>query len=77
MLAVLTLHYPKGQKGIPIITTGNSELLRIFKKTVLSEWRRRGDTAGDEIEAVIARAEFDRLSRVLDLLIPDSEDTHV
>ncbi len=74
MLAVLTLHYPKGQKGIPIITTGNQELLRFFKKTILAEWRRRTDGAGDEIEAAISRAELDRLSRVLDLLIPDGEN---
>ncbi len=73
MSLVLTLHYPKGAKGIPLYTSGNPRLLYLFKQIVLEEWQAKMDTAGDEVEALIARAEYDRLRRLLDVLIPDGE----
>lgn len=68
---VLTLHYPRGIRGLPIATSTDLELLRHFKEVVLEEWRQRVETSGDEVEALINRLEYDRLSKVLTVLIPN------
>ena len=73
MSVVLTLHYPKCGKGIPLYTSGNPHLLHLFKQVVLDEWANRAEVAGDEMEALIARAELDRLRRLLDVFIPDGD----
>lgn len=73
MSLVLTLHYPKGAKGIPLYTSGNPRLLHLFKHIVLEESQAKVETAEDEVEALIARAEYDRLRRLLDALVPDGE----
>ena len=69
--AILTLQYPKGLRGLPIATSTNSELLRLFKEMVLEEWRQRMETSGDEVEALINRLEYERLTKVLTILIPN------
>jgi len=44
--------------------------LSTFKTAVLAQWREQVESSIDEIEALTQRAEFDRLSRLLDVLIP-------
>ena len=69
--AILTLQYPKGLRGLPIATSTNLELLRCFKEVVLEEWRRRVEISDDEVEALINSLEYERLSKVLTILIPN------
>jgi hypothetical protein len=73
MSLVLTLHYPKGARGIPLYTSSNPHLLHVFKRYVLEEWRLKAETAQDDMEALIARAEYDRLKRLLNVLLPNGE----
>ena len=68
---ILTLQYPKGLRGLPIATSTNLELLHYFKEVVLEEWRRRVETSDDEIEALMNRSEYERLTKVLTILIPN------
>ena len=67
---VLTLQLPKGDRFIPIAMTNDRAVLEHFKAAVLEQWREQVKSSIDEIEAITQRAEFDRLSRLLDLLIP-------
>jgi len=67
---VLTLQLPKGNRFIPIAMTADPDVLRHFKAAVLEQWREQVEIASDEIEALTQRAEFDRLSRLLGMLIP-------
>ena len=69
---ILTLQLPRRGRGIPIATTANSEVLRVFKEAVLREWQAKADTT-DDIEAMLARLELERLRKALDILIPDIE----
>jgi len=68
---VLTLHYPKGMRGLPIATTTDRELLRLFKEVVLDEWHQKIESSADEVEALINRLEYERLRKTLGVLIPD------
>jgi len=70
---ILTLQLPRRGRGIPIATTANSEVLRVFKEAVLREWQAKADTT-DEIEAVLARLELERLQKALDTLIPNTPE---
>ena len=70
MDAVLTLQIPKGSRFVPIAMTGDRRALLFFKQVVLAEWEMRRMTATDEIEAACQQAEYDKLVKVLDLLIP-------
>ena len=73
---MLTLHYPKGLRGIPIATTTDPGVLRYFKNVVLKEWEERVNDAGDEAEAMIDRLEYHRLKNTLNIFIPeDNEDS--
>ena len=67
---ILTLQLPKGDRFIHIAMTNDSAVLEHFKTVVLEQWRRQVKSSTDEIEALTQRAEFDRLSRLLDVLIP-------
>ena len=67
---VLTLQLPKGDRFIPIAMTNDRDVLEHFKAAVLEQWREQVKSSTDEIEALTQRAEFDRLSRLLDVLIP-------
>ena len=67
---ILTLQVPKGSRSIPVATTADWELLRQFRHVVLSEAQRKVDEASDEIEALLARLDLDRLQRALAALIP-------
>ena len=71
---LLTLHLPRGVRGVPVATCADRDLLRSFKRTVLHEWAVKADVAGDEVEAMLARLELDRLHRALDVLIPDPDE---
>jgi len=70
---ILTLQLPRRGRGIPIATTANPEVLRVFKEAVLREWQAKADTT-DEIEAMLACLELERLRRALDILIPDTAE---
>lgn len=67
---VLTLQLPKGNRFIPIAMTADRAALEHFKMSVLEQWRQQVESASDEIEVLTQRAEFDRLTRLLDALIP-------
>lgn len=72
---VLTLQLPKGDRFIPIAMTNDRAVLEHFKTVVLAQSREQVKSSIDEIEALTQRAEFDRLSRLLDVLIPtDNND---
>ena len=68
---ILTLQLPRGDRGIPVATTGDPDVLRFFKEAVLEEWLRKADTAQDQLEGLLARLELDRLTSALSVLIPD------
>ena len=72
---ILTLQVPKGSRGIPVATTADPDVLHLFRQVVLDEARRRLELASDEIEALLARLELERLQRALAALIPDTDDT--
>jgi hypothetical protein len=73
---ILTLQVPKGGRGIPVATSGNANLLAYFREVVLMEAERNVDHAEDELEALLARLELERLQRALAVLIPDVEQIH-
>jgi len=71
---MLTLHYPKGTKGVPIATTTDTAVLQHFKKAVLEEWQHMIDNSCDEAEAMLYRLEYQRLRTALSVFIPDRKD---
>ena len=75
MDAVLTLQIPKGSRFVPIAMTGDRRALLCFKQVVLAEWELRSMAATDEIEAACQQAEYDKLVKVLELLIPGEVTT--
>ena len=68
---ILTLQVPQGGRGIPVATSADPALLRQFKCVVLQDWASRVDAAGDEVEALLARLELERVSKALMVLIPE------
>ena len=68
---ILTLQVPKGGRGIPVIATANQALLRQFRSVVLDEWANMVDGAEDEIEALLARLELERITKAFTVLIPE------
>lgn len=73
---LLTLHIPQGARGVPVTSSADPELLHHFKVNVLREWALKVRCAPDEIIAITYRAEYDRLEKLLNLLIPDPEASH-
>ena len=71
---ILTPQVPKGGRGIPVAPTADTGLLLQFRAVVLAEAQWKVDTAGDEVEALLARLELERLSRALAALIPAEAD---
>ena len=71
---ILTLQVPKWSKGIPVATTANDDVLRLFRKIVLAEARSKIELASDEVESLLARLELERLERALSGLIPEVRD---
>ena len=67
---ILTLQVPKGGRGIPVATTADVNLLLQFRAVVIAEAQRKVDFASDEVEALLARLELERLTRALAALIP-------
>ncbi len=74
MPVILTLQVPKGGQAIPAATTARPEALRHFKTVILEEWEAKVEQATDEVEAMLARLELQRLRRALAALIPGAED---
>jgi hypothetical protein len=68
---ILTLQVPRGDRGIPVVTTANADLLSCFRQVVLAEAQQKVEIAEDELEALLARLELDRLQRALAALIPE------
>ena len=71
---ILTLQVPKGNHGIPVATTANPDLLSQFRQVTLAEARQKVEMAEDEVEALLARLELERLQRALAVLIPQSAE---
>lgn len=71
---ILTLQVPKWSKGIPVATTANDDVLRLFREIVLAEARSKIELASDEVESLLARLELERLERALSGLIPEVRD---
>ena len=71
---ILTLQVPKGGRGIPVATTADVNLLLQFRAVVIAEAQRKVETATDEVEALLARLELERLTRALAALIPAEPD---
>ena len=59
-----------------MVASYNSQLLRLFKRFVLEDWKRRIQSAGDEMLAEVDRLEYEKLKATFDLLIPvgDSDE---
>ena len=70
---VLTLQIPKGSRFVPIAMTSDQRALLVFKQVVLTDWEIRCQTATDELETIVQRAEYEKLARVLNLLIPEPD----
>lgn len=73
--AILTLQYPGGLRGLPIATTSNPEILRLFKQHLLKEWEEKIKQAYDEGQATLYRLEYQRLKAALNLFIPDEDSS--
>jgi len=70
-VAILTLQYARGLKGLPIATTSNVTALHFFKRTVLRDWENKIKEAADAGEAMLYRLEYNRLKSALDIFIPE------
>ncbi len=76
MRAVLTLQIPKGNEpSVSVAMTADKKCLLIFKQTILADYERQLWLAIDEVEAIVRRADLERLKKVLDVLIPDEGAT--
>lgn len=71
---VLTLQLPRGNRFIPVAMTGDHDCLLFFKSVVLKEKSSQVEIANDEIESLVARAELEKLHKILDLLIPENNE---
>lgn len=73
MRAVLTLQIPKGNEpSVSVAMTANHLCLQVFKQTVLADYERQLELANDEVEAMVRRADLDRLRKILNVLIPSN-----
>jgi len=77
-MAILTLQYPDVYEGrLRILaSTNDKSVMLAFKKTVLQEAKLR--TLGfidDEVLRRDAQFEYERLCTLLDLLIPEGDDS--
>jgi hypothetical protein len=74
----VTITYDWGDGGLPIVRSHDVELLRLAKKKIIEEAQVRARISSD-IDPVIAmldEAELTRISRVLDILVPDGDHGH-
>lgn len=69
--AVLTLQIPRGSRFIPVAMTTDKEVLDLFKRRVIEDCEKQEKDALDEIEALMRRAELERLRKILNVLIPN------
>lgn len=69
------LRYGWGLKGIAIAQSGNPKLLRQTKEVMLAEAERKAQITKrvDSILALIEQEEFNRLRRILEVLIPEDK----
>jgi hypothetical protein len=69
----LSLNIPqKGlAAGIPVVASRNQELLRIFKRHVITDWKHRVSNSTDSVLKEVDRLELEKLKATLDLLVPD------
>ena len=70
---MLTLQVPMGGRGLPVVATASPDALQHFRRIVLAEAQRKVEEADDEIEALLARLEQERVTRALAVLIPRIE----
>lgn len=70
----LTLNIPKpGLAGWPVVACSDHQLLREFKRVVISQWEQKAADAASATEAQLCRLELDKLRATLELLIDDEE----
>lgn len=75
--AVITLQYPDLWEGTLRImaSTRNNRALLAFRQAVLEEAQLKlMSFVGDEVLQIDYRAEYERLRKILDILIPEQED---
>lgn len=71
--AILTLQVPRGSRGLAVVATADPDALHYFRRIVLAKAQRKVEEAGDEIEALLARLEQERIARALAVLIPGNK----
>ena len=71
MSILLTLQIPLRGRVIPVATATSPTIIRNFCMEVIEDYRIRERSAEDEIEAVVYRAELERLRKVFTLIAPD------
>ncbi len=69
--AILTLQLPVPGRIIPLASATQPGLIKNFCTQIFDEYVGREQTAVDEIEAAVYRAELERLRRVFSLISPD------
>ena len=72
---ILVLQYPDSREGrlVALATTRNPNALLAFKQAVLEDARLDAIGLGcDEVLKVHEQAELERLSKVLEMLIPEN-----
>lgn len=74
----MTITYDWGDNGLPIVRSHDVELLRLVKKKVIEEAQERARISSeiDPVMATLDEAELIRISRVLDILVPNDDHGH-
>lgn len=74
----MTITYDWGDDGLPIVRSHDAELLRLVKNKVIEEAQDRVRISSeiDPVMAVLDEAELTRISRVLDILVPNHDHGH-
>ena len=71
MSAILTLQLPLQGKVLPLATSTAPAVILRFCEAVYEDYRQRELLATDEVEAVVYRAELDRLRRIFAVACPE------
>ena len=71
MSAILTLQLPLSGKVLPLATSTAPAVILRFCKAVYLDYQQREQMATDEVEAVVYRAELDRLRRIFAVACPE------
>jgi hypothetical protein len=71
----VTITYDWGDEGLPIVRSQDAKLLRLVKMRVIQEAQDRARISSeiDPVMAALDEAELARISRVLDILVPNDD----